>query len=84
MTTPSTFDMPERPPIAAVGRIARTHAPGRLYEVEMPNGYRAYAIVEKKGPAAPARDVDGQEVGVHFSPFDMSKCRIVTWAPDGE
>lgn len=72
--------MEARPPIEAVGEIVDVHEPGRLYRVEMPNGYRAYAIIERKGPRIP----DGinplaQSVRVQFSPYDMSKCRIVAW-----
>ena len=74
--------MPERPPIEAVGRIVEVREPGRLYRVEMANGYRAFAIVERKGPVPPA-DADplGHEVALHFSPFDMTKCRLVAWLP---
>ncbi|NLT71972.1 MAG: hypothetical protein GXX91_14950 [Verrucomicrobiaceae bacterium] len=72
--------MAERPPIQAIGRIVEVHEAGRLYRVEMANGYRAYAIIERKGPKPP-RDEDplGQSVTIHFSPFDMSKCRLVAW-----
>ena len=70
--------MPERPPIRATGRITRVHEPDRLYEVEMENGYRAYAILEKKGPRPHGEEIDTQ-VLVDFSPFDMSRCRIVSW-----
>ncbi|MDF1850809.1 MAG: hypothetical protein P1U85_08250 [Verrucomicrobiales bacterium] len=70
--------MPERPPIRATGRITRIHEPARLYEVEMENGYRAYAILEKKGPRPVGEEIDRQ-VLVDFSPFDMSRCRIVSW-----
>lgn len=71
--------MAERPPIRAQGRITQTHEPQRLFEVEMKNGYRAYAILEKKGPAAPSEDPVDYEVRVDFSPFDMSRCRVVEW-----
>jgi translation initiation factor IF-1 len=72
--------MAERPPIRTKGRITRTHQKNRLYEVEMANGYRAYAIIEKKGPACSMEDPTGQEVVVDFSPYDMSKCKVVEWA----
>lgn len=71
--------MPERPPIEAVGRVVEVREPGRLYRVEMANGYRAFAIVERKGPPPPATDPLGREVALHFSPFDMAKCRLVAW-----
>ena len=70
--------MNERPPIRAVGRITAVREEGRLYEVEMANGYRAYAIVEKKGPRPPG-DPLGHEVTVDFSPFDMSRCKVAAW-----
>ncbi len=74
--------MAERPPIEAIGRIVQVHEADRLYEVEMANGYRAYAIVERKGPRLPAgEDALGRDVTLHFSPFDMSKCRLVAWNP---
>jgi len=74
--------MPERPPIAATGRIVEVREPGRLYRVEMPNGYRAYAIVERKGPHLPdGEDPLGRDVVLLFSPFDMAKCRLASWSP---
>lgn len=71
--------MAERPPIRAQGRITETREPGRLFEVEMGNGYRAYAIVEKKGPPPPSENPEGMRVTVDFSPYDMSRCRVVAW-----
>ena len=74
--------MAERPPIQAIGRVVQVHEAARLYEVEMANGYRAYAIVERKGPRLPEEtDPLACEAIVHFSPFDMSKCRIVACRP---
>ena len=74
--------MAERPPIQAIGRIVEVLEAGRLYRVEMANGYRAYAIVERKGPRPPlGEDLSGKPVTLHFSPFDMSKCRLVSWTP---
>lgn len=72
--------MPERPPIEAIGRVVEVRESGRLYRVEMANGYRAFAIVERKGPRLPeTEDPLGREVALHFSPFDMSKARLVGW-----
>ena len=71
--------MAERPPIRAQGRITETLEAARLFEVEMPNGYRAYAILEKKGPPPPSEDPSGTTGTVDFSPYDMSRCRIVEW-----
>jgi len=76
--------MPERPPIRALGRVVREHRADHLYEVEMPNGYRAYAIAERKGPK-PAESGLGSAIDaavqVEFSPFDMSRCKIAAWLP---
>ena len=72
--------MAERPPIRALGRITQTYDAGRLFEVEMANGYRAYAVLEKKGPPPPVDDPSGLPVTVNFSPYDMSRCRIVSWS----
>ena len=71
--------MAERPPIRAQGHITKTHEPTRLFEVEMPNGYRAYAILERKGPTPPREDPVGIPVTVDLSPFVMSRCRVVEW-----
>ncbi len=73
--------MAERPPIEATGRIVQVHEVDRLYEVEMANGYRAYAVIERKGPRLPeGEDALGKEATLYFSPFDMSKCRLVKWS----
>jgi len=70
----------ERPPIQAVGRITRIHEADRLFEVEMANGYRAYAILERKAPRPPeGAGPVGRRVRVDFSPFDMSRCKIASW-----
>lgn len=71
--------MTERPPIRTQGRITAVHQENRLYEVEMKNGYRTYAILERKGPHQPDGDPVGQTVIVDFSPFDMSKCKLIEW-----
>jgi hypothetical protein len=73
------FCMTERPPIFARGRITAVHDADRLYEVEMANGYRAYAIVERKGSKPEPGDPVGRDVEVHFSPYDMSRCKVVEW-----
>ncbi len=74
--------MPERPPIEASGRVVEVREPGRLYRVEMANGYRAFAVVERKGPHLPeGEEALDREATLHFSPFDMSKCRLVAWGP---
>jgi hypothetical protein len=72
--------MAERPPILARGRVARVFTPDRLYEIEMPNGHRAYGVIERKGPRPPAGvEVIGLTVMTHFSPYDFSKCKVVAW-----
>ena len=72
--------MAERPPILATGRITQVHEPDRLFEVTMKNGYRAYGILERKGPRPGGEVVEGTtEVKVEYSPFDMSRCKIVEW-----
>jgi len=72
--------MPERPPIQAVGHVVEILEAGRLYRVEMANGYRAYAVIAKEGPRlSPETDPIGYEVGLEFSPFDMSRCHLVAW-----
>ena len=74
--------MPERPPIQAVGRIVEIVEDGRLYRVEMANGYRAYAVLAKEGPR-PEGDATERAVGLEYSPFDMSRCHLVSWLPEG-
>lgn len=74
--------MPERPPIQAVGRIVEIVEDGRLYRVEMANGYRAYAVLAKEGPR-PEGDATERTVGLEYSPFDMSRCHLVSWLPEG-
>lgn len=75
--------MPERPPIQAVGRIVEIVEDGRLYRVEMANGYRAYAVIAKEGPRPGEGGVIGRTVALEYSPFDMSRCHLVSWLPDG-
>ncbi len=74
--------MAERPPIQAVGYIVETLESGRLYRVEMANGYRAYAVIERHGPRLPVGDApNGREVALEFSPYDMSRCHLTAWLP---
>lgn len=75
--------MPERPPIQAVGRIVEIIEDGRLYRVEMANGYRAYAVIAKEGPRPLEGGAIGRTVGLEYSPFDMSRCHLVSWLPEG-
>jgi len=70
--------MPERPPITAQGTIREVHTPQRLYEVELPNGYQALAVLPKNGPFPPG-DPENQKVELSFSPYDMSRCKITRW-----
>ena len=75
--------MSERPPISGPGRIVTIREPGRLYEVEMPNGFRALAVVPR-GAEVPDDDDEclGRHLAVAFSPYDMSRCRIISWGPE--
>lgn len=75
--------MPERPPIQGNGTISLVYEPERLYQVEMPNGYLAYAVIQKAGPHTPEEyvaDAIGAKVVVEFKPYDMSRCKIVGWS----
>ena len=72
--------MSERPPIRAVGRITKVYKEGHLFEVTMSSGYTAYAILERKGPCPPKKVAPVEcEVVTEYSPFDMSRCKIVEW-----
>lgn len=72
--------MPERPSIPGIGIVRAERIPDRLYEVEMPNGYRVMAVVPKDGPTCPKPvDPAGAAVSTAFSPYDMSRCRITGW-----
>jgi len=74
--------MPERPPIQATGRVVEILEPDRLYRVEMANGYRAYAVIDRMGPRLPEGDDPvGVPVSLEFSPYDMSRCHLVGWLP---
>ena len=70
--------MPERPPPTARGIIRDIREPQRLFEVEMANGYHALAVLPKNSPSPPPDPV-GQGVEITFSPYDMSRCRIIRW-----
>ncbi len=75
--------MPERPPIQGNGKITLVYEPERLYQVEMPNGYQAYAVIPKAGPTIPEKyseNVIGAKVVVEFKPYDMSRCKIMRWS----
>lgn len=72
--------MPERPPITGTGVVRAERVAGRLYEVEMQNGYRVFGVVPKDGPACPEHtDPVGVSVSAAFSPYDLSRCRITSW-----
>ena len=70
--------MAERPPIVSRGTIQRVREEGRLFDVRMANGYIAIAVVPKGGPVCPEK-VLGVSVEVAFSPYDMSRCKVVRW-----
>ena len=71
--------MSERPLISGQGRIVTVRESSRLYEVEMHNGYRAMAVVPRDASTPDEDEAIGQSVAVEFSPYDMSRCRIVSW-----
>ncbi len=72
--------MTERPANPGRGRVVTECTPDRLYEVEMPNGYRAMAVIPREGPRLDAGEpAVGREVDLEFSPYDMSRCRVVNW-----
>ena len=68
----------ERPPIVGTGVIRRVREPGRLYDVEMPNGYVAVAVLPRGGPSCSGNEA-GARVKVAFSPYDMSRCKVQQW-----
>jgi hypothetical protein len=72
--------MPERPPITGTGVVRAERVVDRLYEVEMPNGFRVFGVVPKDGPVCP-EDAEpvGASVSAAFSPYDLSRCRITGW-----
>ncbi len=73
----------ERPPIVGRGIIVRTREPGRLFDVRMPNGHVAVAVVPRGGLAGPS-EATGVRVEVAFSPYDMSRCKVVAWQEEAE
>jgi len=77
--------MPERPSIIAVGTTVAERSRDRLYDIEMANGHQVVGVVSKLGPHCDGGWY-GTQVRVAFSPFDMSRCRIIEWlapSPDG-
>ena len=70
--------MSERSPIVGTGTIQDVREPGRLYDVVMSNGYVAIAVLPKDGPAYPEVE-KGARVKVTFSPYDMSRCKVIEW-----
>jgi len=72
--------MSERPPITGIGTIVEIHESGRLYQVEMQNGHRAYAVIPKNGDLPPdGESAEGMRAKVEYSPYDMTRCKIVEW-----
>ncbi len=65
----------ERPNLPAVGKIIHIREEGRLFDIEMANGYIAIAVLPKEGPSCPDEPI-GLDVDVEFSPFDMSRSKI--------
>jgi len=72
--------MSERPPITGTGTIVEIHEPGRLYQIEMKNGHRSYAVIQKGGPLFPEeKSEEGAQAVVEYSSYDMTRCKIVEW-----
>ena len=72
--------MSERPPILAHGKIVAVREPGRLFDVQMENGYVAIAVLPKDGPQCPPGDDPiGLTIKAAFSPYDMSRCKVIDW-----
>lgn len=70
--------MPERPALSAQGIIRQIREAQRLFEIEMPNGYHALAVLHHNTPSPPSDPV-GHQVEVTFSPYDMTRCKIIRW-----
>lgn len=73
--------MAERPPLTGRGRVIATRAADHLYDVEMPNGHRAIAVLAREGPRPGDPDPRGRTALLAFSPYDMSRCRVISWDP---
>lgn len=69
----------ERPHIESIGTIVNVRETGRLFDIEMENGYQAIAVVPKECSTNPAEDPIGQSAKVVFSPYDMSRCKVLEW-----
>ena len=70
--------MSQRPPIEGTGTIQEVRETGRLYDVVMANGYVAIAVIPRDGPQSPEEEV-GARVRVAFSPYDMSRSKVIEW-----
>ncbi len=70
--------MPARPALSSHGFIRKICEAQRLFEIEMPNGYHTLAVLHHNSPACPL-DPIGQKVEVTFSPYDMTRCKIIQW-----
>ena len=71
--------MSERPHIETTGIIVNVRESGRLFDIEMENGYRAIAVMPKDNPICPLEDPVGQKAKVVFSPYNMSRCKVLEW-----
>lgn len=70
--------MAERPTISGRGEIVHEREEGRLFDVKMANGYVAIAVLAKDGPPYPG-NVVGKSVEVTFSPYDMTRSKVIRW-----
>jgi hypothetical protein len=73
--------MPARPPILSIGTVSAERLPNRLYLITMKNGHRAFGVIPRTGPRCESA-WQQRQVRVAYSPFDMSRCRIVEWLDD--
>lgn len=72
--------MSERPSIPGRGIVIRIREDKRLFDIRMPNGYVAIAVLPRGGPVCPEEVLD-LEVEVAYSAYDMSRCKIVRFGP---
>lgn len=70
--------MPERPILTSTGTIRQIRQEQRLFEIEMPNGYHALAVLHHHTPTPPPNPI-GKKAQVSFSSYDMTRCKILQW-----
>ncbi len=68
--------MNPRRPIQGIGTVEKL-MPNGLFEVEMPNGYRVRAHLDRSLRAENAKLAAGDRVRLEFSAYDMKQARIL-------